>query len=277
MIKKIIKNILNVSFIKNFYIRIIWSQNGKNFEIIYNFISKVFFNSKNSIKYSEGLFLVKEKEVSDWFFSIPARGLFYLKGLKERSKKLHKQYLINEINFKDGEVVIDCGANAGDFYLNFTNRIQYIAVEPSDEYYKILTKNIKNQTLIKKCLYKFESDNLKFYLDDKNADSSLIPIKNYSKIITVKAITLDGLIDKIEKNIKLIKLEAEGAEIEILEGLKKNLSKVEYITIDCSFERGVEQQSTFVECNNYLMKNNFELINFDIKNRIIMLYKNINN
>ena len=42
----------------------------------------------------------------------------------------------------------------------------------------------------------------------------------------------------------LLKVEAEGAEPEVLQGLKKNLSRVEFITVDCGFERGLNQKST---------------------------------
>ena len=71
----------------------------------------------------------------------------------------------------------------------------------------------------------------------------------------------------------MIKLESEGAEPEILEGLKKNLSLVKYITIDCGFERGEDQKSTIAECCNYLLSNNFEFTNFGYP-RIVALFKN---
>ena len=73
---------------------------------------------------------------------------------------------------------------------------------------------------------------------------------------------------------KLIKLEAEGFEPEILKGLKKHLNSVEYITIDCGFERGKNQESTIAECSNYLIKNNFKMIDFGYP-RIVALFKNL--
>ena len=67
---------------------------------------------------------------------------------------------------------------------------------------------------------------------------------------------ISGLRDLQEKLALLhsIKIEAEGAEPEILEGLIKNLNKVEYITIDAGFERGVNKESTLVQCTNYLFR-----------------------
>tara|TARA_B110000483_G_C18081741_1_gene498385 strand:+ start:684 stop:1067 length:384 start_codon:yes stop_codon:yes gene_type:complete len=119
-----------------------------------------------------------------------------------------------------------------------------------------------------------ESNNVEFYLSDEFGDSSILPINNYTKKITIETTTLDKEIDKIKKKIKLIKIEAEGFEPEILQGLKKNLNYADYITIDCGFERGINQESTIAECSNYLIKNNFKMIDFNAP-RIVTLFKNL--
>ena len=134
-------------------------------------------------------------------------------------------------------------------------------------------QEINNQNLINKAVFDTDDKTIPFYLDDENADSSAIKISNYTSKINIKTITLDTLLKKIDNPVKLIKLEAEGAEIEILKGLNQNLHKVAYITIDCGFERGIEKQSTLKECLNYLLKKNFEIIDFSTK-RIVILLKN---
>jgi FkbM family methyltransferase len=74
-----------------------------------------------------------------------------------------------------------------------------------------------------------------------------------------KSITLDDFIDynKIEF-IDLIKCDAEGAEPEVIEGLKKNLTKVDYITIDTGPER--RGKSTTDDVVKLLKEKNFEII-----------------
>ena len=104
--------------------------------------------------------------------------------------------------------------------------------------------------------------------------SSILPIDDYTKKIIIETTTLDKEIEKIQNKIKLIKVEAEGFEPEILQGLKKYLNYVEYITIDCGFERGIKQESTIAKCSNYLIKNNFEMIDFG-KSRLVTLFKNL--
>ena len=181
-------------------------------------------------------------------------------------------YLIKNLEFEDDDVVIDIGANNGDFYLCFDKKIKYYAYEPSPLVFSNLEYNIKNQNLFNKGLSNSVDNKIDFYLKDEFGDSSILPINDYTKKISIETATLDNEIDKIQQKIKLIKLEAEGFEPEILLGLKKHLNSVQYITIDCGFERGTKQESTIAECSNYLLKNNFEMIDFGFP-RIVALFK----
>ena len=52
------------------------------------------------------------------------------------------------------------------------------------------------------------------------------------------------------------------------------MNYADYITIDCGFERGINQESTIAECSNYLIKNNFKMIDFNAP-RIVTLFKNL--
>ena len=183
-------------------------------------------------------------------------------------------YLIKNLEFKDDDIVIDIGANNGDFYLCFDKKIKYYAYEPSPVVFSNLEYNIKNQNLYNLGVSNSEGNEIDFYLSDEFGDSSILPINNYTKKITIETTTLDKEINKIQEKIKLIKVEAEGFEPEILQGLKKYLNYVEYITIDCGFERGIKQESTIAECSNYLIKNNFKMINF-VAPRIVALFKNL--
>ena len=65
---------------------------------------------------------------------------------------------------------------------------------------------------------------MRFYVNEEEADSSLVKPSNYTHHIDIKTTTLTHYIkvNKI-KRIKLFKLEAEGFEPEILEGSTKIL------------------------------------------------------
>ena len=67
-------------------------------------------------------------------------------------------------------------------------------------------------------------------------------------------VPVDRLESYVSSKIKLLKLEAEGAEPEILEGLGEKLNLVEYISADLGYERGVHCESTLVPVTNYLLE-----------------------
>ena len=77
----------------------------------------------------------------------------------------------------------------------------------------------------------------------------------------------------INSPVKLLKLEAEGAEPEVLEGLGEKLKFIEFITADLEYERGISCHSTLEPVTNYLLKNDFELIEV-AKGRLCAIYKN---
>ena len=59
----------------------------------------------------------------------------------------------------------------------------------------------------------------------------------------------------------------------MLKGSKNTLEKIEYISIDFGDERGVNQDTTIIEVNDFLYENNFQLVEFS-EYRLIGLYKN---
>ena len=74
------------------------------------------------------------------------------------------------------------------------------------------------------------------------------------------------------KGVKLLKIEAEGAELEVLEGAKETLKYTEYVTVDYGPERGISKLSTSAEIVNFLYENNFKLIKVS-KFRQVGLFK----
>ena len=255
-------------------LKFVTQQKGKKFEKFFNLYSKFDNFVKIKVQFSDPDYFILDNNKKYKFFPLE-RIRFYLQGLNTRFEILKKEYLLDNIKFNKDDVVIDCGANNGDFYFCFNDKIRYYGFEPSPIVFKNLKHNVNNQNLYQLGLWKNSTKKIKFYINDVEGDSSMIPTNNYSSIENIKTITLDEIISKIDKNIKLIKIEAEGAEPEILEGLKENLLRVEYLTIDCGFERGINQESTIFECTNYLLKNNFKMICFS-KYRTIALFKNDN-
>lgn len=244
--------------------------NKKTFPFFFNFLSS--FNNSNtkvSLK-DDNYFYINENK---WRFFYNRGIVNYTNGLDCKKKDLSSSYLIDQLKFNEGDVIIDVGAHNGDFYLCFEKKIKYYGIEPSPISFSNLKYNVPNQMLINKGIWKSQNKKITFFLKDKTSDSSIIQIKNFDKKIEIETTTLDEIIDKIDEPIKLIKLDTEGAEPEALEGLRKNLHKVQYITVDCGPERGIKQEFTLPECANYLIKNDFEIINFR-GGRTVILFEN---
>jgi hypothetical protein len=106
-------------------------------------------------------------------------------------------------------------------------------------------------------------------VSSQNADSSFHEPNLYNDKILIPAKRLDSFFDK---KIRLLKVEAEGSEPEALIGCKKLLPKIDYISADLGFERGTSNESTLAPVTNFLLRNNFDLIDVRYP-RIIALYK----
>jgi hypothetical protein len=116
---------------------------------------------------------------------------------------------------------------------------------------------------------------LDFYNKNENGDSSLFQPDKKSKSIKLFTTTLDDALPSLKvESVALLKLEAEGAEPEILLGAKNTLSKTWFVTADLGPERGLEQARTFDKVNELLVSNNFELIGRNPGGRECFLYRN---
>lgn len=270
---------------------------NKIFDFMYlnyfRFLTFLRTNKWGAIKRKKNFYVVSEiinKNKIIWFFpnSLRLRGLnSYNGGIIKAGKFLAQSYKINKITFNDDDIVLDCGANLSDLliFLGSLNlRIQYHAIEPGEIEIKALRLNLGSYNFkkVEKYLHEYalgDSDQFKtFYYAPEAGDSSLIKPRSYYSTYQVKSITLDSLA-KLEnfndKKIKLLKLEAEGLEPEILKGAKNILKNIEYIAADLGPERGISEECTVVQVSKILFENGFEMIEFGHP-RITALYKNIN-
>ncbi len=144
-----------------------------------------------------------------------------------------------------GNYFVNIGSNVGGYALRaYKNFSKIIAVEPNPEVFAILRKNIKlNKLKIKALNYAIwnKKDTLRLYVPKNKAGcgwlSTLLSESmsqesiNYNKFYKVKAKRLDS----ITKNINymdLLLIDAENAEVEILEGGVDSLLKTKNIIIE---------------------------------------------
>lgn len=248
----------------------------------------VFLNFKNRSKF----FYIKK--LSDKHFTVNTeeglvntavvyRCLFLSCGLEYRLNLLANTYGVNyfkKVFEKKIPVVIDIGANIGEFSIYCAKRNSKVfSIEHDKTVFPILKLNLEKfypgSMLSFNMSISNKTGNQNIFYGTLTGSTTLIePVekKDFNKKMEInkfspedkvwdetKSITLDDFIDnnKIEF-IDLIKCDAEGAEPEVIEGLKRNLAKVDYITIDTGPER--RGKSTTDDVVKLLKDKNFEII-----------------
>jgi len=201
-------------------------------------------------------------------------------------------FLNNEYNFKahtQTPLIIDCGSNIGMSILYFkyiypNSRI--IAFEPNPNSFKLLKKNVANNNLknveINNLGLYDEETEISFYID--NNLSSLVGSINKKRggtnELKVSAKKLSSYLKDVEE-VDLIKIDVEGAEINIIKELleTKTLNKVKEYIIEYHHNMGEDKSnlSSFLavfETNgyNYNIKTNFKKIN-SFQDILIHFYK----
>jgi FkbM family methyltransferase len=261
----------------NFIFRVILL-NSKNIDKMYTFFNKLLLRYPVSMKKSNNLFIVTDESDSLKIVR-PSRIFLYKSSIKKRLNKLANDYHLGNVTIVDGDVVVDCGANIGEIEMYFQKichkNIFYIGFEPDPLEFEALQVNVTSDgKLYNNALWK-EVTELPFFLSNSTGDSTLIEGPHESTQILVKCLTVDSIIEELKlEKIKLFKLEAEGAEPEILSGCSdENYNKIEFITVDAGYERGKNAESTIVEVCNFLFKRGFYLINYS-NGRVTILFRN---
>jgi len=201
----------------------------------------------------------------------------YKRGVIAGIDRLARDYSLDLIDdLRDG-LFIDCGANVGE--LGFWARqrgFRYIAFEPEALEARCVDLNHFDgrSACIRKALWKNETV-LKFYNRPDSADSSVLEAAQEEAFISVPATTLDRAVDLAgETGPVVFKLEAEGAEPEVLEGAAGALARIDWVAVDCGFERGPERAHTFVETNTCLQDHGFRLVAAKFT-RVTALYRRV--
>lgn len=221
-------------------------------------------------------FVIYENNLRIHFYPLD-RIYIFLSGLTKRLNQLADEYFLNEIEFIEEDIILDCGANIGELAYFFRNmNINYYAFEPSPNLFESLVKNLDyfiggDSYFIELVGLSNKNKNQRFYLRDSGADSS-IEYDSNSDYVDIETIKLDSFFDNLNQ-IKLLKIDAEGFEKEVLEGAINILKKIKYLSVDAGYERGNKQIATFKDVNALLINQNFELLKTN-NLRNTYLYKN---
>lgn len=168
-------------------------------------------------------------------------------------------FIEEEYKFKaetDEPLIIDCGANVGTSILYFKKiypNAKIKAIEADEKIFNILEKNIeglKNIELYQNAAWVNNND---LFFDSDGADGGRICLDEKPKNM-VKGIRLKDFIEK-EKKIDFLKLDIEGAEVEVIKDCEKSLKNIKNIFIEYhSFSNNTQRLGEILKI---LSKNGF--------------------
>ena len=243
---------------------------GKLFCIFMNLI----FRKHSKIDYDNSLNLYSKKLDDKLSISYPNKRIMRViqKDKVLIFEKLYKTYCLDQIKFEDSDLIIDCGANVGELYLALEYKninVKYYAFEPDIDSFECLKKNIKGNDNLKNIGLSDRDGNATLYLGTSTGDSSM----EYFGSENENTIEIKRLDSFNFNKVHLLKIDAEGHELEVLKGASDILNNIDFISVDYGLEKGLDQISTIVEVTNYLYQNNFHLYKANL-NRNVGLFKN---
>lgn len=146
---------------------------------------------------------------------------------------------------KKGMVVADIGANIGYYTLLAARLVgeegKVFAFEPEPHNYSLLCKNIevnryRNVIPIRKAVFS-KSGRMKLFLDKSNLGGHSLSEANVDKgaSITIEITRLDDYFKNTDYKIDLIKVDVQGTEMEVLEGMANTINQNENAKIITEF------------------------------------------
>jgi FkbM family methyltransferase len=198
---------------------------------------------------------------------------------------VHQKKIIKFIKKKNINItnMIDVGSHKGlytDLILRNYNIKKVILFEPQVQIFKYIKKKYKkkrniivyNQGVSNKNSFQILQLNyhdLTSSLSDLNQNNLYLAIKarlfgvNISKMIykklKIKTVKLSDILTKNKfRKVDLLKVDTEGHELQVLQGLEKKINKVNHILIEFHNDQ-VYLKYNPQKIHNYLCKNNFVL------------------
>ncbi len=211
----------------------------------------------------------------EFFLSRPSRIHHYSEGIRSREVRLRNEYMLDQIPIDQGSLIIDVGANIGEVSKLWGKKgASIIAVEPELREQCALRKNLEffDLTLVEQPVW-CNASKLVLFSKNDSGDSSLLEIEGARSERTVFTTTLNELYHKYgdQRRVRALKLEAEGAEPEILEGAREMLQMVDFITVDVGAERGVANANTLIPVLNTLLDFGFSAIDYEHKRGVLLM------
>jgi FkbM family methyltransferase len=137
--------------------------------------------------------------------------------------------------------IIDCGANIGISVLRYKQlfpQARILAFEPDPQAYDLLERNIKSNKIdnvktIQAAVWSAEGT-MPFYTEPGQG-SHLVEIRSYRKGMPQIDVNTIALVDYLDEEIDLLKIDIEGAELEVLKHSVNELGMVKNLIVEVHY------------------------------------------
>ena len=188
-------------------------------------------------------------------------------------------------NIKEGDVVLDLGANIGYFTCLFAQLVgekgKVFSFEPEPNNFKLLQKNVevngyKNVILEQKAVSNIKSK-IKMYISNSPKDHRIYPTEDNQESIEIECITLDEFFKDYNKKIDFIKSNIQGADYAAFKGMKSTFEKSKSnIVMAIEFNPAMIKEFGSGDSEEFLdqlLDNNFKLHDLRWQEKIIPISK----
>jgi FkbM family methyltransferase len=171
----------------------------------------------------------------------------------------------------DGDTVVDVGAHIGLYTIIAAKRVgptgKVIAIEPDPQNFKILRKNILLNQLSNveplECAAYSAKKKLKLFLPEVGSGRTIFNtvmqgrIKSCDNSIEVEANTLDNILNENNvQRVNWIKIDVEGAELEVLKGMSNVLEANKGISLIIE----IHGREIYLQLLDFLKRNDLQII-----------------
>jgi FkbM family methyltransferase len=203
----------------------------------------------------------------------------FLKRQSHRLRAYRAKRKFNVIRFDDTDIAIDCGANVGDVTAYWsTKSVTVFSFEPNPYAFRVLSDRFKHNTNVH-CLEKavgLKDARGRLHLhQNANLDqvywstgSSMLPFKGNvleDSWVDVEVVDLRRFILNLGRRVKVMKIDVEGSECEILTGLIEAgvVNMIDYMFVECHDRKIPELRKDTQELRRLIKKRNLQHINLD--------------